>query len=399
MRKPIPAILKLLSFLWLFLLFVLPISACRPNPPIVAVTPSATATRVLPTANPTMVSALTAEATGQATPTETTAVAATTPTTTPCAPPADWIPYRVRAGDTLYSLARLTDTEVADLISANCLESDLLAIDQPLTLPKLPPAPPPAAQVGAQAVACTSLLSCTPDRQVGYLRDVLSPNESPICAASSDAAPTVDATGGGFGTVGGRLYFFACHFADPQAWTVQLTGPDNGQVVLDRARGDNPLLPDALQARVDKGVAQFAFVWPVPCGAAQGVYTLTISANSDPTQTASTSFEVLDLEEPTVRVDPEVGRPGETFEVTYCTLPMQNQTVTFSIFYGFEETATTQQFYFGALVRGETDGEGNGYFPIQSLPSDPVRDYLIRFEREGGLPVDALLALSAGGTR
>ncbi|MBI4929014.1 MAG: LysM peptidoglycan-binding domain-containing protein [Anaerolineae bacterium] len=45
------------------------------------------------------------------------------PTTRPCGPPAGWIQYRVRQGDTLFGLSLAFRTTVQALQTANCLES------------------------------------------------------------------------------------------------------------------------------------------------------------------------------------------------------------------------------------------------------------------------------------
>ena len=68
--------------------------------------------------------------------TQLTPVAVTPP---PCIPPADWLTYNVQDGDTLYSLAERSGTDVDALKLVNCLTSELILIDQALYLP--PPQP------------------------------------------------------------------------------------------------------------------------------------------------------------------------------------------------------------------------------------------------------------------
>ena len=90
-----------------------------------------------------------------------------TPTLPPsalaCPPPPGWGAYFVRRGDTLFSLARAHHLSVDEAKSANCLESDLLQVDQILFLP-LPtptPTPPPWAWLarGLRSTAGASLSS------------------------------------------------------------------------------------------------------------------------------------------------------------------------------------------------------------------------------------------------
>ena len=57
-----------------------------------------------------------------------------------CGPPSGWLVYYVRQGDTLYRLAGLTGTTVANLQRANCLgSSTTIRVGQRLWVPRLPP--------------------------------------------------------------------------------------------------------------------------------------------------------------------------------------------------------------------------------------------------------------------
>ncbi|MCS7177679.1 MAG: LysM peptidoglycan-binding domain-containing protein [Anaerolineae bacterium] len=68
-----------------------------------------------------------------------------------CTPPAGWLPYRVRAGDTLYTLAWRADTSPLLIQRANCLTRAVLTTGQMLYLPpaffvpptRVPCGPPP----------------------------------------------------------------------------------------------------------------------------------------------------------------------------------------------------------------------------------------------------------------
>jgi LysM repeat protein len=62
----------------------------------------------------------------------------------PCGPPPGWVQYTVRPGDTLYSLAVRTRTTVYAIVQANCLVSYTIYVGQPLWLPSLPPPRPTA---------------------------------------------------------------------------------------------------------------------------------------------------------------------------------------------------------------------------------------------------------------
>jgi LysM repeat protein len=114
-----------------------------PIPPI-----TETAVEMVPS-HPTETKSPTATATG-------TATATATPTATPTAttqpptplpqcvvrPPANWTPYLVQRGDTLFSLARQTSTTVGRIKQVNCLNSDTIFYGTNLYLPARPTATP-----------------------------------------------------------------------------------------------------------------------------------------------------------------------------------------------------------------------------------------------------------------
>ena len=56
-----------------------------------------------------------------------------------CGPPASWVIYIVKAGDTLYSIGRTYGVNVDQLIFANCLMSTTIRVGQQLYVPNVPP--------------------------------------------------------------------------------------------------------------------------------------------------------------------------------------------------------------------------------------------------------------------
>ncbi len=56
-----------------------------------------------------------------------------------CGPPPGWMIYTVQVNDTLFSLARRTNTSVAQIQQANCLADTLIFAGQHLYLPFVPP--------------------------------------------------------------------------------------------------------------------------------------------------------------------------------------------------------------------------------------------------------------------
>ncbi len=60
-----------------------------------------------------------------------------------CTPPAGWVPYTVRLGDTLFSLSGQTGVSLDEVREANCLSSDVLYPGSVLYLPTVPVRPMP----------------------------------------------------------------------------------------------------------------------------------------------------------------------------------------------------------------------------------------------------------------
>lgn len=60
-----------------------------------------------------------------------------------CGPPQTWVRYQVRAGDTMAQLAISRNTTVADVLRANCRDSEALSAGQMIFLPPGGPAFPP----------------------------------------------------------------------------------------------------------------------------------------------------------------------------------------------------------------------------------------------------------------
>ncbi len=85
-------------------------------------------------------------------PTRVQALAQATPTSAPtayptlpsgCTPPANWTPYSVQSGDTLYALAQQSKTTPEEIMRANCLASALINPGQIIYLPLGPCTPAP----------------------------------------------------------------------------------------------------------------------------------------------------------------------------------------------------------------------------------------------------------------
>jgi LysM repeat protein len=105
-----------------------------------------TATFIVPTATAGEMS--TAIRTAEPTPTAPSTATQTStntdpPTMTSCVMRFDWPTYRVKRGDTLFSIAVATGSTVRELMEANCLTSDRIFAGQLLYVPHLPVTPMP----------------------------------------------------------------------------------------------------------------------------------------------------------------------------------------------------------------------------------------------------------------
>jgi LysM repeat protein len=60
-----------------------------------------------------------------------------------CGPPAGWVLYVIKPGDTLYHISQMYSTTVYALMQANCLNSDLIIAGARLYVPNVTPLPPP----------------------------------------------------------------------------------------------------------------------------------------------------------------------------------------------------------------------------------------------------------------
>lgn len=81
----------------------------------------------------------------------------------PCTAPADWVVHTIQAGDTLYSLAQRYGTDVDALKQVNCLQTDIIVIDQDLYVPG-----PPATHATAVAAVESGQLNPAADVQFEF---------------------------------------------------------------------------------------------------------------------------------------------------------------------------------------------------------------------------------------
>lgn len=104
----------------------------------------------------------------------------------PCGPPQWWVRYQVQAGDTLAALARSRNTTVAEVLRANCRDSEALAAGQFIFLPPGGPAPIAPPPVGRPPV----IQPPPPTATVVASPTSLPPTVPPTTAPPNPPAPT-----------------------------------------------------------------------------------------------------------------------------------------------------------------------------------------------------------------
>jgi LysM repeat protein len=124
--------------------------------------------------------------------------ATATPTAIPCQPylPDGWIPYSVRAGDTLSAIAERTGTTVAQLQRANCLlNADVIPAGKSINAPKPPPTNTPTAGVPTLAATLTAISTTVLTPSVGITPTAtLVPTATVTVAATVAVTPSITAT-------------------------------------------------------------------------------------------------------------------------------------------------------------------------------------------------------------
>lgn len=128
------------------------------------------------------------------------------PSALTCPPPAGWSAYSVQSGDTLFSLARAYDLTVDEAQVANCLQDDLIRVDQILFLPLPTPTP---------VVTPTNILR--PTTGLDGVTDSAEPLTPTLTLAPTPTVPPLPATAP---TPAARLTM------DPDAVNILLLGTD-----------------------------------------------------------------------------------------------------------------------------------------------------------------------------
>jgi LysM repeat protein len=300
-----------------------------------------------------------------------------------CVPtqPNDWGVYVVRLGDTLFSLAATRDTTVAEVKQANCLISDNLQPGDRLYLPPLPYVPPqsePAAPLAASSSAQPNSVFDRRDWSMpGLALGTGVPNNLQfIPCTEGKQEPWISV----FTTtieLGERAYFYACGFDDLETLAATLSGP----------RGTFPLpltfvtdLPDPAQReKALQGNPQRVMIWGAVCDApTPGPYTVLLRNRQG--QQATREFTLKPPRFQQIMTVPYFGPPGTQLSVYYCGygswITKEVQIDLYSL------TATSAYTLTDWNV--SINEEGWACAEIVSQPDDALGGYRVR-DREGKL--------------
>lgn len=136
-----------------------------------------------------------------------------TATATTCAPPAYWVPYIVRRGDTLSSIGRAFGVSAFQLQVGNCLPSDRIDAGQQLMVPNVPTRTPTSTPTPTQTIlptdtntpevvptepefTATPTSTDTPETVEPTATDTDMPTPTPTVTSTDTATPTSTPTEG-----------------------------------------------------------------------------------------------------------------------------------------------------------------------------------------------------------
>ncbi len=114
-----------------------------------------------------------------------------TATVGPCLPPAAWVIYNVRSGDTLFSLGRAYGVTAFQLQVNNCLPSDRIYAGQRLYVPNVPTITPPATNIPTEHPEPSSTNTLQPKPEEPTITE---PAPTATATASATATPEPTAT-------------------------------------------------------------------------------------------------------------------------------------------------------------------------------------------------------------
>lgn len=294
------------------------------------------------------------------------------PTSTSCGPPSGWVSYTVQAGDTLFNLATLTTTTVAEIQSANCLNNTTIIVGEEIFLSFIPI---PTSTM-TEEITCIGTPCVDNDLPPVEISPGGGNNPDFNPCENTKGTPWID-TEDLFMELGQRKYFYACEFP---------SNIDSAKVILSNGQSQQiNIFSTNPNPDLKMGNAQAVFVWSALPNQPIDVYSLTVSDDND--NQSSIEFLVILPKKERILVVPPAGPRGSTFEVYYTNFGLN---LTLSIDLHGENTPSVGGIhyldYLGSWeitinqpISGMS-GQGWAKSTLVSSPSDSGGVYLISFD-------------------
>jgi len=250
----------------------------------------------------------------------------------PCtpAPLPGWTRYTVRAGDTLFSLAVTRGASVDEVTRVNCLSSPSIRVGQTLYLPPSP-IPPPPPTLPPPAPQATPKPDSPFSERAGALDALVlapggpnDPNFVPCAKKKGFAWISVETESGESNDL--QHGQWAYYFACEFSDPATLTARMTGPV------GAQPfdVLLYVPNPDLQMGKAQGVVAWSATCDLPIGLYTLTIQDDQGKSAQLTFNLSVTDIQR--ILPVPRAALAGTTFQVYYCGYT-PNTTVEIDLYY------------------------------------------------------------------
>lgn len=316
-------------------------------------------------------------------------------TPTPCTFPKGWVIYTIQVNDTLFDLARETNTTVAEIQNANCRNSNntLILVGAQLYLPMLPPINTPLSSSPTATFTTGTPTTLTPSPTITNTptsSPTSTPTHIPIVLApgggndpgftpceTSRGFPWIDTENDTF-EIGQRQYFFACEFPESVVQANVTLSDGSVQNVPILASMPNPVL--------QQGTADVVVIWSALPTQPIGTYTMTLLDSGGNQNNVPFQFFIELPTEEYILAVPAVGSPGFTLDIYYVNFDL-NTSLGIELFreQSFDGTNYTFTFQNGwdvTITNPLVGLPGKGWIShsLTTSPSDPLLAFLIHHQ-------------------
>jgi LysM repeat protein len=304
-------------------------------------------------------------------------------TPAPCEVPEGWIEYTIQPGDTLFSLANWTESEVEELVRVNCLEGNLIIAGERIYLPSRPQRPvassqgqalpqPPRPRPQPPAAECSTPFSCPNPKISQVTISPGGPNQDLIPCTETVSPPWISYYGRANAPltyeIGQHVFFFACQFQQPETLSAEVSGP-GGKITLEVLESiPNPFL--------EMEPAQRVFAFDAICTLPPGKYTLTVRAAAS--ESAQVTFFLADPTVERILVVPQSTEAGGAFDIWYCGYgDVAREKILVDFFYETVRQGKESQYTHYTDWFVEINSSGWATQELASSAGDQARGYLI----------------------